>query len=354
MSSPLTSLSREILRDDTTRSLAAKAIKERVDWTFGYSKYDVEEISGELRDRLHCMEYLGVAVWAILESDSQSEISKASLAHGYLGILPLYVEGRLTKDVYDRWGEMEPTCVVEAADFLQERHLFDWKDDKVLECVLRFAPRSSVRAKRAFLSSVIGRLNGDKRLLHRFTTDVLAPQDEVYREMEALTGGKRDPYGLDGIPESGRKLLVNLQPLLDADRAKSSFGPLADLVALTDRDLVEFFLGVGGLFFLLSGRMNRVVLFRDLAEGMLAKRRIRPIDLLVKLDRRTDRDKFFYDDEAKTRGIYSGSRRAAMRWMSLPGSSRSSLPTRWRRTRGSNSFGSSTGRPPTRASWREP
>ena len=68
MSSPLTSLSREILRDDTTRSLAAKAIKERVDWTFGYSKYDVEEISGELRDRLHSMEYLGVAVWAILES----------------------------------------------------------------------------------------------------------------------------------------------------------------------------------------------------------------------------------------------------------------------------------------------
>ena len=234
---------------------------------------------------------------------SQSETSKASLARGYLGILPLYVEGRLTKDVYDRWGEMEPTCVVEAADFLQERHLFDWKDDKVLECVLRFASRSSVRAKRAFLSSVIGRLNVDKRFLHRFMTDVLTPQDEVYREMEALTGRKRDPYGLDGIPESGRKLLVNLQPLLDADRAESSFGPLADLAALTDRDLVDFFLGVGGLFFLLSGRMNRVVLFRDLAEGMLAKRRIRPIDLLVKLDRRTDRDKFFYDDEAKTRGI---------------------------------------------------
>jgi hypothetical protein len=121
--------------------------------------------------------------------------------------------------------------------------------------------------------------------------------------MEALTGKKRDPYGLDRIPEARRKLLVNLQPLLDADRAESSFGPIADLAALTDQDLIEFFLGVGGLFFFLSGRMNRVVLFRDLAEGMLTRRGIRPIDLLMKLDERTDRDKFFYDDEAKTKGL---------------------------------------------------
>jgi hypothetical protein len=31
--------------------LAARAIKERVDWIYGYSKYDVEEISAELPDR---------------------------------------------------------------------------------------------------------------------------------------------------------------------------------------------------------------------------------------------------------------------------------------------------------------
>jgi hypothetical protein len=51
MSSPLASLSKEILSNDAARSLAARAIKERVDWIYGYSKYDVEEISAELPDR---------------------------------------------------------------------------------------------------------------------------------------------------------------------------------------------------------------------------------------------------------------------------------------------------------------
>jgi hypothetical protein len=242
-------------------------------------------------------------VGAILEGERQMETTKISVARRYLGILPFYVERLLPKDVYDTWEDMEPTCVVEAANFLQERGVFDWKDDRVLECVLRFASGSSVRAKRDFLSSLIDKMNRDKHLLRGFSADILSPQEEAYREMEALTGKKRDPYGLDGIPEARRKLLLNLQPLLDADRAESSFGPLAGLAALTDQDLVEFFLGVGGLFFFSSGRMNRVALFRDLAEGMLAKRGITPIDLLVRLDQRTDRDKFLYDDEAKTKGL---------------------------------------------------
>ena len=50
-------------------------------------------------------------------------------------------------------------------------------------------------------------------------------------------------------------------------------------------------------------RMNRVAMFRDLAESMQAARDIGPLELLKKLDQRTDRNKFFYGDEVRTKGL---------------------------------------------------
>lgn len=297
----MASLTKEILSSDRMRELAARAIKERVDWIYGYSKYDTEEISSELRDRLHSMEYLGVAVSAILGSEKVDDSAKTSVARNYLRVIPLYLEGSLPKDVYALWGGMEPTCAVEAAIFLQERALFDWDDRELLKCVLQFASESSVNAKRDFLANLVARLNDDGSFLRDFSAGAFW-QDEVAQELGKLSGKNQDPYGLDGIPEARRGVLVNLRPLLDADNAGSSLGPIANLSALTNQDLVEFFLGVGGLFFLI-GRMNRVVMFKDMAETLLTGRGIRPLDLLVKLDERTDRDKFFYGDEARTKGL---------------------------------------------------
>lgn len=129
-------------------------------------------------------------------------------------------------------------------------------------------------------------------------------RDEVAKELEILAGMRHhDPYGLGGVSEAGRQLLLNLRPLIDADDSgSSSFGPIANLNALTDQDLVELFLGVGGIFYM-AKRLNRVAMFRDMAESMLAATRIRPLDLLMRFDQRTDRDKFFYDDEARAKGL---------------------------------------------------
>lgn len=303
-SSPLAKLTKGIIGDGAARDLAVRAITDRVDWIFGYAKYDPEEIAGELRYRLHCMEYLGVAVQAIVESDTVSEEFKVTLAREYLRTLPLYVEGRLPKDVYTTWEDMEPTCPVEAAVFLQERDLFEWSDHGIIRCVLQFALDSGVEAKRTFLSNLVARLNEDEGLLRKLSTRPLW-HDEVAEDLEMLASRERhhDIYGLGGVSETGRRLLVNLRPLIDADDSgSSSFGPIANLNALSDQDLVKFFLGVGGMFYVMK-RMNRVAMFRDLAESMLVARGIGPLDLLKRLDQRTDRDRFFYDDEARTKGL---------------------------------------------------
>ena len=62
---------------------------------------------------------------AIVESDTVKGTLKTAAASDYLHLLPLYLEGRLPNDVYSRWEDMELTCPVEPAVFLQQRGLFE-------------------------------------------------------------------------------------------------------------------------------------------------------------------------------------------------------------------------------------
>jgi hypothetical protein len=283
---------KDILVDRRAASVATKAVKEYVDDVYGYSKYDIDEIRAELSGRLLCMTYLGYAVYKIISDDKVKDSLKVSLASRYLSLIDPYVRGKLPKEVYKYWSEMDPEFVVEAAAFLDSRGAFDWNDMNTIGYVIRLSMDSGVSAKKAFLSRLIERLNRDARLLSFFSKNEL----HQYDIFSALTGGI-SMFGLNGMRKGKRLLVQNLVPLLDADWRDSSFGELCRLSTLSNDDLSYLFMEMNPMPF---KKLNRVKAFMDLAEG-LAEKGISLGTLLKGIAKH--KKGFFYADEPKVKAL---------------------------------------------------
>lgn len=167
-----------ICGDDSLREMAASAVKDEVDYIYGYSKYTLEEIDWELELRLYSMTYLAKAIVRILKHPKVDLDIKKTLCSSYLNLLEPYVKGELPKPVYE-W-EFEPDYTIEMAVFLDSIGEMDWKDYGLLDLIMIYSESSTVESRGRFLERFIERINMDGEMLEYYTS----PRPEDSEEME--------------------------------------------------------------------------------------------------------------------------------------------------------------------------
>lgn len=245
--------------------------KREVARIYGYSKYERDEISYEIRERLYNLGYLGASVAAIIIDDDRiSEETKTGLAKGYLEAVIEYVDGKLAKPTRDYWSDAEPMCTAEAAAYLAERDKFEWKDNRLLSATLAFAEHSSTTARRSFLSNLVEQINVNEELRLKLSNPIVrGVYSEFFRSLSA-TRLKEEGIGEDW--KAKIMMLENIGALLCADSVCASAGILCELTCLTDDDLVQLFAS-GLLIFILRRINNRTSFYIDLAAGIIGRRK---------------------------------------------------------------------------------
>ncbi|MFP3282645.1 MAG: hypothetical protein RXP97_01015 [Nitrososphaeria archaeon] len=214
-------------------------------------------------------------------------------------------------------GGSVPEYAVEAAAFLDARGKLDLLDVGLVKALLSFTDRrSSVAAKGSLLSSIVRVLNGEggrrllrelelRRMGERFLRPIIPASDDTRltdllgRDVQDLfkaANSMVEEQVLRGLDAGKRNLLMNLVPLLASDRSGSSYGPLADLSALSGEDLIGIFMD--DAFFSLNTRSRReTYAMADFARGM-ARRGVDLHEALRRLREEWRRDQSYWHAKA--------------------------------------------------------
>jgi len=315
------SLLEELTGDRALRRLAIDGVLKRLN--ADRERYSREEVEEGLEDLLHDVQYLGYAVHGVLSGAGADEGKKARVAALYVEVAELYSSGGLPRRVRETSGGSVPEYAVEAAAFLDARGKLDLLDVGLVKALLSFTDRrSSVAAKGSLLSSIVRVLNGEggRRLLRelelrrtgeRFLRPIIPASDHTRltglalltdllgRDVQDLfkaANSMVEEQVLRGLDAGKRNLLMNLVPLLASDRSGSSYGPLADLSALSGEDLIRIFMD--DAFFSLNTRSRReTYAMADFARGM-ARRGVDLHEALRRLREDWRRDQSYWHAKA--------------------------------------------------------
>lgn len=301
----LVRIAHQIVSDPVLAKMASIAVRDEVDFIFGYKKYPLEEIAAELEERLYNPTYLGCSINAILEKSEVSEIQKIRLAESYLDVAACYLSGKLPKKTYEHWGaDAEPSHVVEAAAHLAERKRLDWTKKKYLTAILSLAQDSSAKAKRLLLQKLVEKLNEEEVLDKRSLTHLLSSRDLVVDRWSSLMKEL-------GIPRVKRKqqekwqLLCNLSSLADAEGDESSAGALCRLTCLEEDDLLDILDQLPLHPYLRRTPSNRTMLYYDIAKVLYLERKIPFVSMVQALAKKLQDEKegSHYMDEPKLKAL---------------------------------------------------
>ncbi|MGI0090584.1 MAG: hypothetical protein ACREBS_02645 [Nitrososphaerales archaeon] len=311
-------VARQIASNPSLSKIASLAVKDEVDYIYGYKKYSLDEIASELEERLYNPTYLGRAVIAILQRPEVSKVEKTHLAENYLDVVVTYLKGKMPRKTYEYWGsDAEPSYVVESAAYLvaQGKNHLDWiTKPGYLKGILSFTKDSSVQAKKSLLEGLVAKINEEygkdsgRGRGRNLLTDLLSKEDLI---VDNWVGFLKE-MGVTAPVKDNRgkfQLVGNLGPLLDAEGNESSAGALCRLSCFETIDLTAIFAELSLVPFLRRTPSNRTLLYYDGARVMCQERNVPFSSIVQALARKLrdelkkDRRVMYYADEPRLKAL---------------------------------------------------
>ncbi len=168
MLDPIAFIAKTIAFNNLYSDIAANGIYEYKIKFLEISLSTLEEIRSWVYDILmdeNNVDDIGAAVYSLIKSKLVDETVKVKLAIAYMDVVKMFARGDFPNIKRLLYYGIEPVFVVEVANFLDERGLFDWHDEESVLSAIILARWSHVKERKKFFSLLVSKMNSDERVL---------------------------------------------------------------------------------------------------------------------------------------------------------------------------------------------